>query len=311
MNWFAKMDRKYGKYAIKNLSLYIAIAYGFGFLMSYIKPEWVYFVTLNPYAILHGQVWRLISWILVPDGPGSIFFVAIFLYFYFSVGRDLEVAWGRFAFNFFIFMGIGLTILSSFILFGYFFFLRPDYVDYMNTLYSQYYGASTMAMGGPWFYIILSNSIGTTYLNLSIFLAFAITYPNARILLFFILPIKAKVLSVIYLVVLGFTIFTSFLKSFDSGMISLVSIGSSLLNVAIFFIIMKKNKARSMMEIKRQKEFKKKVKEASKPVSQIRHKCAICGRTDVSNPELTFRYCSKCNGNYEYCNEHLFTHKHQ
>ena len=54
MNWFAKMDRKYGKYAIKNLSLYIAIAYGFGFLMSYIKPEWVYFVTLNPYAILHG-----------------------------------------------------------------------------------------------------------------------------------------------------------------------------------------------------------------------------------------------------------------
>ncbi|MBO4775775.1 MAG: hypothetical protein J5515_04090, partial [Lachnospiraceae bacterium] len=75
------------------------------------------------------------------------------------------------------------------------------------------------------------------------------------------------------------------------------------------YLLLRKGKRR-FKEIKRQKEFRKKVKEASQPATQIRHKCAICGQTDVSNPELTFRYCSKCNGNYEYCNEHLFTHKH-
>ena len=67
MNWFNKMERKYGKYAIKNLPLYIAIIYAFGFLFQSFKPEWACFVTLNPYAILHGQVWRLVSWILVPE----------------------------------------------------------------------------------------------------------------------------------------------------------------------------------------------------------------------------------------------------
>ena len=54
MNWFNKMERKFGKYAIKNLSLYIVICYGFGFLMNAFKPDWVYLVTLNPHAILHG-----------------------------------------------------------------------------------------------------------------------------------------------------------------------------------------------------------------------------------------------------------------
>ena len=41
-----------------------------------------------------------------------------------------------------------------------------------------------------------------------------------------------------------------------------------------------------------------------------RHKCAICGRTEKDDPDLEFRYCSKCEGNYEYCQDHLFTHEH-
>ena len=43
---------------------------------------------------------------------------------------------------------------------------------------------------------------------------------------------------------------------------------------------------------------------------RIVHRCAICGRTDVDSPQLEFRYCSKCEGNYEYCADHLFTHQH-
>ena len=131
-----------------------------------------------------------------------------------------------------------------------------------------------------------------------------------RVLLMFIIPIKVKVLGIIYIVVLLFNIAMSFMQSFNSGIVELVVVGTSLANTLIFFIILKRGTKRRFAEIKRQKEFQKKVKEASEPVSQIRHKCSVCGQTDVSNPNLTFRYCSKCNGNYEYCNEHLFTHKH-
>ena len=309
MNWFNKMERKFGKYAIPNLPLIIAIIYTFGFLMDAFKPEWVYFVTLNPYAIMHGQVWRLISWVFVPEGGMSIFFVLIFLFFYYSIGRNLEMAWGKFAFNLFFFSGIILTIIGSFMLFGYFEIFNPSYVQQQEAFYLASYGDCPALLGGSWFYYYLSFSFSTYYLNLSIFLAYAITYPNMRVLLMFIIPIKVKILGIIYICVLAFNIALSFMAGFNSGLISLVSVGSSLLNVFIFFLILRKGKRR-FKEIKRQKEFKKKVKEASQPASQIRHKCAICGRTDVSNPELTFRYCSKCNGNYEYCNEHLFNHKH-
>lgn len=310
MNWFRKMERKFGKYAIPNLPLCIIICYGFGFFMYSFKPAWVNFITLNPYAILHGQVWRLFSWILVPESSMNIFFILIFLFFYYSIGHNLEVTWGKFAFNFFFFGGVLLTILGSFALLGYFEIFRPDVIDYYNAYIGASEGQCTPAMGGSWFYWYLSMRFSTYYLNLSIFLAYAITYPNMRVLLFFIIPIKVKVLGIIYLIVLAFNTLMSFKEGFDSGLISLVVVGSSLLNVLIFYIISRSGTRRRASEIRRQHEFNKKVKEASKPVSQIRHKCAICGQTDVSNPNLTFRYCSKCNGNYEYCNEHLFTHKH-
>ena len=113
MNWFNKMERKFGKYAIPNLPLIIVIIYGFGFLMNLVKPEWIYFITLNPEAIIHGQVWRLVSWIFVPDSASNVFFVLIFLFFYYSIGKNLEIAWGKFAFNFFFFMGIFLTIIGA------------------------------------------------------------------------------------------------------------------------------------------------------------------------------------------------------
>ncbi len=63
----------------------------------------------------------------------------------------------------------------------------------------------------------------------------------------------------------------------------------------------------SPKQMKRRQEFKREVKNSSKIT---RHKCAVCGRTEETNPELEFRFCSKCDGNYEYCQEHLFTHVH-
>ena len=59
-------------------------------------------------------------------------------------------------------------------------------------------------------------------------------------------------------------------------------------------------------------QFKSAVRQQKKKEAErgYRHKCAVCGKTDTSHPDLEFRYCSKCEGNYEYCQDHLFTHTH-
>ena len=49
----------------------------------------------------------------------------------------------------------------------------------------------------------------------------------------------------------------------------------------------------------------------SKSAEVTKHKCAVCGRTEKDDPNLEFRFCSKCNGNYEYCQDHLYTHIHK
>ncbi len=74
-------ERRFGKYAIKNLSLMLIICYGFGYLFQMIWPDFLQFLCLNPYQIVFkGQIWRIITWILVP--PSSFdFFTLLMLYF--------------------------------------------------------------------------------------------------------------------------------------------------------------------------------------------------------------------------------------
>lgn len=315
MNWIYKMEKKFGKYAIPNLPLVIAIVYAAGFIMEYFVPNMIDLFSLNVDAIFHGQVWRLITWILVPEGSMNIFFVLIFLFFYYSIGKNLEAAWGKFFFNVYFLSGVVLTVVGAIILYVCFTLFNPDFVSRVEGAYTIMNGPCPQFLHS-WFSVYVSYFFSTYYLNLSIFLAYAMTYPNMRVLLFFIIPIKVKVLGIIYIIILSFSILTDFFQptsnginiSLETGLLSLISIGMSLLNVFIFFMILRGGKKRRFKEIKRQKEFQKKMKAVSEPV--IRHKCAVCGQTDVSNPELTFRYCSKCNGNYEYCNEHLYTHEH-
>lgn len=304
-----KMEKKFGKYAIPNLPLVLIICYAFGYVMNIAKPDWMYVVNLNPYAILHGQVWRLFTWVLVPEST-SIWLVIIVLYFYYSIGRILEKTWGSFLFNVYIFSGMLFTILGAFGLFGFFEIFAKDTVA-ANEAYcvaSNFANACPAWMGGSYTYASIAQSFGTYYINMSIFLAFAIMYPNMEVYVLFVLPVKVKYLGVLYVILLGMDIVLAFLLSGASnGMISFVSIGMSLLNTLVFFILTKKGKYKSPKEIKRQKDYKVKIKKAV-PVSN--HKCAICGQTSDSNPNLTFRYCSKCKGSYEYCSEHIFTHTH-
>ena len=306
--FFAKMERKYGKYAIRNLPLYITIVYAFGFFMYMLFPQTMDLFSLNFHAIFKGQVWRLFTWILIPEGMG-IFFTLISLYFYYSIGRTLERAWGSFLFNVYFFSGLLLTVLGALLLYGFLEIFGQEWLMAMENIYTTAYGMECPVLyGGSFIHSIIAMSFGIYYINMSIFLAFAMTYPDMQVYVFFILPIKVKVLGIIYVIIMAFSIVTSFMDGgLYSGMISLISIGMSLMNTFLFFLMFKTKRVKTPKEIKRQHEYKVKVKAAS---NVTRHKCAICGQTEKDNPNLDFRYCSKCDGNYEYCSEHLFTHEH-
>ena len=278
-------ERKFGKYAIKNLSFVLVVCYAVGYLIQMMAPSVLFYLTLNPYAILHGQVWRLFTWILIPPSNQNIFFTLIMLYFYCSIGTSLERTWGTYKYNVYIFEGMLFTILGSFLLMGYHYLFHAD---------------SIAAVGAEYFFTITSIYFSTYYINMSIFLGFAATFPDAQVLLMFIIPVKVKWLGVVYAVMLVF-------EFIQMGVDGRFAIAASLLNFIIFFLTSRNMMHLNPKQIHRRQEFKREVKRSS---GITKHKCAICGRTEVDSPNMQFRFCSKCDGNYEYCEEHLYTHTH-
>ncbi|MBE5849471.1 MAG: hypothetical protein E7298_04810 [Lachnospiraceae bacterium] len=286
-----KLERKFGKYAITNLSLYIIIGYAIGYLLQ--ATGSIEFICLNPNKIVQGQIWRIITWVLVPPTV-NLLTTIIMLYFYYQLGAVLERTWGTFKFNVYIISGIILTVIGAISL--YYILLAVDY-------------ASAERIG-----IDISIWFNTFYINLSIFLAFATLYPNMQVLLFFVIPVKMKWMAYVYLVI-------NLYQFFDGDIYVKVAIVMSLLNFFIFFFSTRDYKRVSPKEFYRRKAFRDAMNQAGSRSAAdgystarggaiTKHKCAICGRTERDGDNLEFRFCSKCNGNYEYCNEHLFTHKH-
>jgi hypothetical protein len=132
-----------------------------------------------------------------------------------------------------------------------------------------------------------------------------------QVLLYFIIPIKMKWMSIFYLVIIGYEVIKYVMAGYWFAAVPIIA---SLLNFFIFWLMTRNLQRYNPKDIHRRAEFKRNV---TPPRTQYRdgtpiarHKCAVCGRTDITNPELEFRFCSKCNGNYEYCSDHLFTHTH-
>ncbi len=281
----SNFERRFGKYAIRNISLVLIICYAVGYLISLISPNLLMYLTLNPYAILHGQIWRLVTWILMPPDTSNLFFVLITLYFYYSLGTSLERTWGTYRYNLYLFLGMIFTVLGSFLLMGYCYLFE---------------GAAIASMGAEIYFSYLSLFFSTYYINMSIFLAFAATFPEAQVLLMFVIPVKVKWLGMIY----GVMLIVEFIQG---AAYSRFAMAASLLNFVVFWFTSRSHIHMSPKQMKRRQEFRREVKRNTRVT---KHKCAICGRTEEDSPELSFRFCSKCDGNYEYCEEHLFTHQH-
>lgn len=287
MNWLNKLERKFGRYAIPNLMTYIVILYGVGYVLNMVNPTfYAAYLSLDAQAILHGQVWRIFTFIIQPPS-NNLIWLLLALYLYYFIGKQLEMTWGAFRFNLYLLAGVLFHAIAAIL----------AYLVTGVTLY-----------------------LGTTYLNMSLFLVFAALYPDVQFMLYFFIPVKAKWLAWLDVLFFLYGIAQAFLPAYGGGVYgayyqaNALAAAVSLLNFAIFFIGSRNGRAYSPKQMRRKREFQKNVRRASRPAASYpngaKHRCAVCGRTELDDPNLEFRYCSKCNGNYEYCQDHLFTHTH-
>ena len=299
MNWLNKLERKFGRFAVPNLIVWLIGAYGIGFVLNMMYPTAISFLSFNPYLIMKGQIWRLVTWIFQPVNT-NILWLLISMLFYYQIGMNLERAWGAFRFNVYLIGGLLFTVVGSLLFYGIVYLIFGEAL------------AVTAAS-------LMSAFVSTYYVNMSLYLAFALMYPNLQVLIYFIIPVKVKWMAILYVVLMGYDIFRMgqlYAAYYGSGIGTLVGIimfvvnAMSLLNFIVFFFSSRDMKRYSPKEVKRKQEFRRQMAEPRPGSGITRHKCAVCGRTEVTNPELEFRYCSKCEGNFEYCQDHLFTHQH-
>ncbi len=340
MKWFDKLEHKFGRYAIHNLMYYVIGIYTLGFIINMFAPQ-VYntYLALDVPMILKGQIWRIVTYIIQPPSS-SIIFMVFTMYFYYLIGTTLENIWGAFKFNMYYFSGVLLHVIAAFLLY---------------------------------FIFGLNFNMTTHYINLALFMAFAVENADVEVLLFFILPIKIKWLALLdgiifvvtivggYAYQLIFALSPNFYMTLFYNGIVLHPVYAtcalvSMINFIVFYIIIKKPRAGTQTQKNYRKAYKT-AKKAQKKRQQeeeqrraymnsgygqgrtpydgnsqgnvsyggnkpnerrayslvgglAKHRCAVCGRTENDGDDLVFRYCSKCEGDREYCQDHLYTHVH-
>ena len=269
---------KHPRFGINNFMLYVV----FGTLAVWLLGAMdttnmlYYYLTFDANAVLHGQVWRIITFIFIPQSSGL--WLLLFLYFYYFIGSTLEREWGPGRFTIYYLMGMLLTVIYGF-------------VTYFVT------GRS---------YFMTSN-----YINLSMFFAFATLFPDNRVLVFYIIPIKIKWLALADALYFVYAIFSDLGRGM--GMMSFLPL-VAILNYFLFCGddlfrgVMPRGRQRRAKTVNFQREVRK-IKYEQKHAGYTR-KCAVCGRTDADYPDLEFRYCSRCVGVHCFCQDHINNHVH-
>ena len=245
-SWLDRFCAKHRNLAVPNLMLYIVIGNVIVFVLDmFSRYSFSHMLTFVPYYIFHGQIWRLVTFIFVPEGS-NLLFVAISLYFYYFIGNALEREWGSARFT--VFYGIGVLVNIA-----------------VGLVLSFLYG-----LNYPWPVVRWLAWIDAAFFAWSILSSlFHLNWVGV------VLPVVA---------ILNFLLF------FSS-------------DAARIFGRVRHRTSRQTIN------FKKATKEAKKDKGYL-HKCAVCGITDADDPNMEFRYCSKCSGYYCYCMDHINNHVH-
>lgn len=250
MNLIDSLERRFGRFAIPGLVRMIVGLNVLVYILARFNPSFLSWLDLDPGAILQGQIWRLATYIFIPNygcifsvlfgESGNAFDTACSLAFLWMIGDSLEEVWGVFRLNLFYLVGMAGTTVAAFLFGGQF-----------------------------------SNGM----LNLSLLFAFAWYFPNTRILLFFVLPVLVKWIA-------WFSAATLLLRfvAIDDASFRMAMV-ASLANYLIFFgpQIVAGFRQRRQVDGRR-REFA-----AASIADEPLHRCAVCQRSDLSHPDLEFR----------------------
>jgi len=266
-------------FGVPRLMLYIVIANAIVWLFGMMDTTNTLYSLLyfDPALVMKGQIWRLVTFMLVPETTRPLILL-ISLYFYYFIGTSLESEWGKGKFTIYYFSGLLLTVLYSMV----FFWITGNRV-----------------------------AVTATYVNLSLFFAFASLWPEERVLVFYIIPMKIKWLAWIDAAFFAVTVVQLLLM----GMVgyALVPIVAMVAYLLFFwewlygFISPQRAKQKARTIQFKQAVRKSQQEQAKQPYAR---KCAVCGRTDTDHPQLEFRYCSRCAGYHCFCEEHINNHIH-
>lgn len=270
MRWVERFCYKHPNFGIKNLMLYITIGNVALWVLEAIDPGICSLFMLSPALVMRGQVWRLVTFIFVPNSLSLIAFVVYA--FYYWMGSALEEYWGTGQFTVFFLTGIVFTVVYGFIC--YFF----GFYGYINAPH---------------------------YMYLSMLFAFATLYPDMTINFMWIIPMPIKYLAYIDAAFFAYGILR---EPMPEKLIPVVAVMNFFIFCgAELFGSMKRYK-RSKNAVNFQKASRRIKQEQRQKL--YNHKCAVCGKTDTDYPSLQFRYCSRCAGYHCFCEEHIYNHVH-
>lgn len=272
-SWLDRFAYKHPGLGIPRLMLYIVIGNLLVFIFDlFSSGTFSAMLAFSRAAILHGQVWRLITFVLVPAYSGGVLFFALFLYFYYFIGTALEREWGSTKFTLFYFCGVVFNILVGFL-------------------------AGTTSM---------------QYVNLSMFFAFATLYPDMQFLLFFIIPIKVKWLAWLdaALFVLDMVMMALAGEYFFMLLPVVAILNYFLFFYSTIRDLLGRGRAKAQHQRSQTVVNFREAQRKAKETKGYMHKCAVCGKTDADDPNMEFRYCSQCDGYFCYCMDHIHNHVH-
>lgn len=262
------------RFAVPGLMRYIVGANLVTYFLGMLSPVGLGFLAMDPAAVLQGEIWRVVTYVLLPTSSGV--WLLISCLFYYWLGGALEQIWGSAKFTIYYLSGMLLTSLAS---------LLALLIDGISLPIS-----------------------GAVYVNTALFFAYALYNPEAMVRINFIIPIKMKWVAWFEAALYAVQV-VRYAVSGLWGMALMPVV--ALLNLFVFFAPMFQRKASQATARTRPQavQFRRAVREQQKQRG-YNHKCCVCGKTDTDYPDMQFRYCSKCAGYHCFCEEHIFNHVH-
>ena len=271
------------RFGIPNLIRYVVFGTALVYIMGVMDTTNTLYSLLafSPADILRGQVWRLLTFIFVPVRINPLFLL-IMLYLSYMLGTSLEQLWGTAKFTIYYLFNIILLALTGMLLH----FLPIPAAAVVGVFVNSY------------------------YIHIFLLMVFTTLNPDLPFRLMFVIPMRAKWIGVISA---GFLLYEMirFWFLFPINLIPLV----------LFFVYflftwdtwhhyLGLRSAQRSSTVVNFKQAAKKVEQQRQARAYTR-KCEVCGKTDTDYPDLEFRYCSRCDGYYCYCMDHINNHEHK